>query len=179
MDLESGQGSSGQGRVSQHEGVCFNMSTWKILKGNIMNSAADVSLCLHAWNWGWSLWSKWKRTAEVCRAAESTLCLESKSESHLRIFPGSPGEFTFWDQRHGNTIALIHLSLLARPVTVWHGQWKHSESLPAVADHQSRHASSHRANFYNNSSLSSASSFTTFRMSFWIPNRWPAKQEQR
>ena len=55
MWTQSGQSPSGQGCGRQHGGVCFNMSTWKILGGNIMDSAADVSLCLHAWNWGWAL----------------------------------------------------------------------------------------------------------------------------
>ncbi len=55
MWTQSGQSSSGQGWGRQHREVCFNMSTWKILKGNIMDSVADVSLCLHAWNWGWAL----------------------------------------------------------------------------------------------------------------------------
>lgn len=81
MWTQNGQSSSGQRCGRQHGEVCFNMSTRKILRGNIMDSAADVSLCLHAWNWGWALWSKWKCTAEVCSAGESKLCSQSKSET--------------------------------------------------------------------------------------------------
>lgn len=143
MWTQSGQSSSGQGWGRQHREVCFNMSTWKILKGNIMDSVADVSLCLHAWNWGWALWSKWKRTAEVCSMGESELCTESKSEnrSHLRIFPGSPAESVpsvIRDMGIPWPVALIHLSLgtacnrLASPVeTVWVGASGGRPPMPA------------------------------------------------
>lgn len=126
----SGQSSSGQGCGRQHEGVCFNISTWKILRGNIMDSAADVSVCLHAWNWGWALWSKWKRTAEVCSVGESKLCTESKSEtvptSGFSQVPLQSLPSVIRDMGIPRPVALIHLSLgtacdhLASPMeTLW------------------------------------------------------------
>lgn len=83
---------SGQRCGRQCGAVCFNMSTWRALGGNIMDSVADVSLCLHAWNRGWALWSKWKCTAEVLqrRRAPALLPEPTGGSYHLRIFPGFP-----------------------------------------------------------------------------------------
>lgn len=49
------EGLSGHRCGRQCGTVCFNMSTRRALGGNIMDSAADVSLCLHAWVRGWAL----------------------------------------------------------------------------------------------------------------------------
>lgn len=103
----------------QHRGVCFNISTRNILRGNIMDSAADVSLFLHAWNWGWALWSKWKCTAEVCNAARLMLYTESEMEPVPRTgFPRSPAECTFFDPSSRNTMA-HHLD----PSLPWLSLW--------------------------------------------------------
>lgn len=142
MWTQSGQGSSGQGCVWQQRGVCFNMSTWKILRGNIMDSGADVSLCLHAWNWGWALWSKWKCTAEVCRSGESELCAESKSESvptsGFSQVPLQSIPSVIRDMGIPQPVALIHLSLgtackhLASSVeTLWAGASSGRPPMPA------------------------------------------------
>lgn len=94
------------------------MSTWKILRGNNMDSAADVSPCLHAWNWGWALWSKWKRTAEVWSPGEFKLRAAEQVRKcfHLRIFPDSPAESTFCDHSPRNTAGCCLASCLS-----WHG----------------------------------------------------------
>lgn len=73
------QNSSSQSRGRQSKGVCFHKFIWKILKGNIRDSAADVWLCLHAWKWGLALWCEWKCTAEDCSMGESNLHSQSKS----------------------------------------------------------------------------------------------------
>lgn len=138
----SGQSSSGQGCGRQHGGVCFNMSTWKILRGNIMDSAAAVSLCLHAWNWGWALWSKWKRTAEVCSLGEFELCSGSKSEtvptSGFSQVPLQSLPSVIRDMGIPRPVALIHLSLgttcvhLASTVeTLWVGASSGRRPMPA------------------------------------------------
>lgn len=129
-----------------------------------MDSAADVSLCLHAWNWGWALWSKWKRTAEVCSAGESKLRSQSESEavptSGFSQVPLQSLPSVIRDMGIPRPVALIHLS--PGTAAVWHLQWKHCEWVPAVADHQCLHASSHRVHFYINSALSSVSPHTGF-----------------
>lgn len=43
------------------------------------------------------------------------------------------------------------IPLLAQPATIWHLQWKHSESVPAVADHQCLHTSLCKVHFHINS----------------------------
>lgn len=104
MWTQSGQSSSGQGCVIQLGGVCFNMWSWKILRGNIIDSAADVSPCLHAWNWGWALWSEPKCTAEVCSmASQSSAQRRNEKPFPSPYFPRFPCRVTFCDQRPGNT----------------------------------------------------------------------------
>lgn len=105
MCTQNGQSPSSQGCGQTQGRVCFNMSTWKNLGGNFTDSAADVSPCLHAWNWGWALWSKWKRTAEVCSPGEFELRAAEQVRKcfHLRIFPDSPAKSTVCDHRPLNT----------------------------------------------------------------------------
>ncbi len=173
MWTQSGQSSSGQGCGRQHGEVCFNMSTWKILRGNIMDSAADVSLCLHAWNWGWALWSKWKRTAEVCSAGESKLCSESKSEtvpnSGFSQVPLQSLPSVIRDMGIPRPVAFIHLSLgtacnhLASPVeTLWVGASSGRLPMPAYFLPLS--------SFYISSAQLSVCSITTYWILFWMQN---------
>lgn len=63
-------------------------------------------VCMLGIGVGW-LWSKWKHTAEGLQhgGVEALLREQIRNRSHLRIFPGSPAESTFCDQRHGNTTA--------------------------------------------------------------------------
>lgn len=149
MWTRSGQNSSGQGRDHQPERVCFNMSIWKILQGDMKESAADVALCLHAWIWGSALWSDWKRTTEVCTSGESKVLLteQIRRVSRLRIFPGLPAESTFCDQRCGNTTAPPLDPTLSwhnlRPVAIAAGDL---HSVP-VTDRHRLQASSHRVHF--------------------------------
>lgn len=83
---------SGQRCGRQCGTVCFNMSTCRALGGNIMDSATDVSLCLHAWNRVGLFDLKWKCTAEVlqCGRVRALLAGSTSSSYHLRIFPGFP-----------------------------------------------------------------------------------------
>lgn len=118
MWTHNGQSSSSQRCGQKHARVCFNTSTWKILRGNIMDPAADVSPSLHAWNWGWALWSKWKCTAEVRSPGEFKLRTAEQVRKcfHLRIFPDSPAESTFCDHSSRNTAGWCLASSLS-----WHG----------------------------------------------------------
>lgn len=116
--------------------VCFNMSTWRALGGNIMDSAADVSLCLHALNRGWALWSKMKmhRRGFAVRASASSAHRVDQKLLPPPDFPRfPPAESTFCDQRHGNTTARrLDLSFCQRSLQPFgKSQWKVSESLSA------------------------------------------------
>lgn len=169
----SGQSSSGQGCGKQHEVVCFNMSIWKILKGNIMDSAADVSVCLHAWigvgrfdlngnaPQKFAVWASWS----------------SAQRANQKLFP--PPDFPrfpcrvylLWSETweyHG--LSPWSICLLAQPATIWHLQWKCSELVPAMADHQCLHASSCRVHFYINSAPPSVCSLTTYNIHSWVQN---------
>lgn len=146
--------------------ICpLGKSSW----GNIMDSAADVLLCLHAWNWGWALWSKWKRTTEVCRAGELKLYSESKSETHLRIFPGSPAESTLCDQRHGNTTARR-----LDPSLSWHSLRPFGISSGNTLSQCQQWQTTSACMFpltefiFIPTRLSSACSFTAYRIPFWM-----------
>lgn len=98
------------------------------------------------------------------------LCSESKSEtvptSGFSQVPLQSLPSVIRDMGIPRPVALIHLSL--GTACIWHLQWKHFESMPAVADHQCLHASSHRVHFYINSALSSC--LTTHRISFSMQN---------
>lgn len=89
-------------------------------------------------------------------AAQASPSSAHRKSSHLRIFPGSPAESTFCDQRHWNTT-----TCRLDPSLSWHSLQPfgissgNTESVPAVADHQSQHSFSCKVHFHFNSVPSS------------------------
>lgn len=180
MWTRSGQSSSGQGCGRQHGGVCFNMSTWKILRGNMDGFCCSCfTVCMLGIGVGpFDLNENAPQRFAVWASSSSAQGANQKAFPPPD-FPRFPCRvYLLWSETweyHGPSPWSI--SLLAQPASIWHLQWKQSEWVPAVADDQCLHASSHRVHFYINSALSSVCCFSTHWILFCEKPKQPAKQQ--